>query len=197
MRCTVMDFTQVILAIVGAIVTLATLYSAYLQNRAKADAEAAVAAQAERDRLKALADAEIVKQVAKVAVEAREVKTDLKAAQAAQAEKGDETLKVVNLIHILVNSDMTAARNAERDSARLLVIALERIAGDNATNAERKEIARVKERITELDQILADRLAAQTKVDEEAGKINKDAGPDHVKVVTVTTKVHESLQKGK
>jgi hypothetical protein len=78
-------------------------------------------------------------------------------------------------IHILVNSDMTAARTAERDSLKLLVIALKRVLSldsksESDKDEENKEITRVEERIAELDQILADRLAAQAKVDAESSK---------------------------
>jgi len=82
-----------------------------------------------------------------------------------------------NKIHILVNSDMTAARTAERDSLKLLVLALRnshalaRKLGLPAEGNEDDEILRVEERVAELDQILADRLAAQHRVDtEEAGR---------------------------
>ena len=69
-------------------------------------------------------------------------------------------------IHVLVNSDMTAARTAERAALKLLVIAIRKTNGH--TPDEQKEIQRVEERIEELDQILADRLAAQREVDAEA-----------------------------
>jgi hypothetical protein len=77
-------------------------------------------------------------------------------------------------IHILVNSDMTAARTAERDSMKLLVLSLRNAyslsvkLGVKLTGHEQEEIDRVEERIEELNQILADRLAAQAKVDAEA-----------------------------
>jgi hypothetical protein len=79
----------------------------------------------------------------------------------------------LDAIHILVNSDMTAARTAERDSLKLLVIALKNSfnlsvkLGMQPTEAEQDEIVRVEKRIVELNQILADRLAAQLKVDTE------------------------------
>jgi hypothetical protein len=77
-------------------------------------------------------------------------------------------------IHLLVNSDMTAARTAERNSLKLLVIALRNVRNLSRklalewSEAEEDEIVKVEERIIELDQILADRLAAQVRVDEEA-----------------------------
>ncbi len=80
-----------------------------------------------------------------------------------------ESLEQGKKIHILVNSDMTAARTAQRDSLKLLLLALRRIsvtAGASSAD-EADEIAKVEKRIIELDQILADRLAAQRRVDAE------------------------------
>jgi len=78
-----------------------------------------------------------------------------------------ENAEQVKKIHTLVNSDMTAARTAERDSLKLLVIQLKKnISSLSAT--EKREILDVEHRIEELNQILADRLAAQAKVDEDA-----------------------------
>jgi hypothetical protein len=83
---------------------------------------------------------------------------------ARKAEESDKrTTDKLDLIHILVNSDMTAARIAERDSAKLLLIALKRIGVHDED--DHKEIIRVEDRITELDKIIADRLAAQLKID--------------------------------
>jgi hypothetical protein len=79
-------------------------------------------------------------------------------------------------IHILVNSDMTAARTAERDSLKLLVLALRQTHALNMkfgipqSEHEEEEIKRVEDRIVELDLILADRHAAQKEVEEEARK---------------------------
>jgi hypothetical protein len=76
-------------------------------------------------------------------------------------------------IHILVNSDMTAARTNERDQARLTLLALKRVQalstklGLPVTIDEVDAIAAAEERIVELDQILADRLEAQRAVDRD------------------------------
>jgi hypothetical protein len=96
-------------------------------------------------------------EVARLAAEAAaRVDTQLKA-----------SLEQGNKIHILVNSDMTAARTAERNSLKLLLIALRRISASGQISPdESKEIEDVEQRIAELDQILADRLAAQHRVDE-------------------------------
>ena len=74
-------------------------------------------------------------------------------------------------IHTLVNSDMTAARTAERDSLKLLVIALKRIGQPE----DIKELKEAEDRIEELNQILADRMAAQLKVDAEAAENKANA----------------------
>jgi hypothetical protein len=77
-------------------------------------------------------------------------------------------------IHILVNSDMTAARTAERDSLRLLVLSLKNgydlsvKLGLTLSGSEQDTIVAFEKRITELDQILADRHAAQLSVEAEA-----------------------------
>jgi hypothetical protein len=68
-------------------------------------------------------------------------------------------------IHTLVNSDMTAARTAERSALKLLVIQLRK--ADRLSTEDAEEVTRVEKRIEELDQILADRLAAQQKVDQQ------------------------------
>ncbi len=65
-------------------------------------------------------------------------------------------------IHILVNSDMTAARTAERDALEELVLELMK------TNANTERIKKLQRRIEELNQILADRQAAQKIVEAEA-----------------------------
>lgn len=82
-------------------------------------------------------------------------------------------------IHILVNSDMTAARTNERDQTRLTLIALKRVQALSASlglvidDSENQAIAAAEIRITELDVILADRLAAQHAAD---GSIQKEKG---------------------
>jgi hypothetical protein len=80
-------------------------------------------------------------------------------------------------IHILVNSDMTAARTNERDSMRLLLAALRQLQefGRQINPTDRRKdggdseaIVIAERRIKELDVILADRKAAQIAVEEEA-----------------------------
>ena len=76
-------------------------------------------------------------------------------------------------IHTLVNSDMTAARNAELEQTEVALLALEEIVtlklatGVQSTEAAHAKIDATKARITELKLILADRAAAQATADEE------------------------------
>lgn len=74
-------------------------------------------------------------------------------------------------IHILVNSDMTAARTNERDQTILTLLALKRVQalgvqlGISTEPKEQEAIEQAERRIETLNQILADRLAAQKRVD--------------------------------
>jgi hypothetical protein len=93
------------------------------------------------------------------------------------AEEADRrTQAKLKEIHILVNSDMTAARTAERDAMKLLVVALKQVVTANAKleipspKELIDEIARAEGRILELNDILADRHAAQVRVEHEAAK---------------------------
>ncbi len=76
-------------------------------------------------------------------------------------------------IHILVNSDMTAARTNERDQTKLTLVALKRVQALSASlglpidPTELEAISAAEARIVKLDVILADRLAAQRIVDHD------------------------------
>jgi hypothetical protein len=76
-------------------------------------------------------------------------------------------------IHILVNSDMTAARQNERDQTQLTIIALKRLMALNVkmklpiTNYDHEAIRLAEERVVELNAILADRGAAQERLTAE------------------------------
>ncbi len=69
-----------------------------------------------------------------------------------------------NQIHILVNSDMTAARQAELDQTRAILAVLRRVTnltvqqGAAPDPEDVQAIARAEHRVQELEQILADRL---------------------------------------
>jgi len=183
-------------AIAGLQLILLTLVQGFVQSRKERrdsvlaiETAAAQAALKKKEREEDYARQDLVAE--RVAAAAREVKAvATQAADAAelllkaQAETVARTDEVARLaseadrriaeqltaideqgkkIHILVNSDMTAARTAERDSLRALALVLRRLSPD-----AKDEIVRVEKRITELDQILADRHAAQLRVEEEA-----------------------------
>jgi len=103
---------------------------------------------------------------------------------AALAKSADERirkhLKVIDKqgkqIHILVNSDMTAARTSERDQVQSTLVALKRVQVLNRklkivdTPEELETLESTKNRIIELNAILSDREAAfrlLTKQEEE------------------------------
>jgi hypothetical protein len=79
-------------------------------------------------------------------------------------------------IHTLVNSDMTAARQSERDQTIAMtavlrkVIALAESRGQVPDETDIQALAAAERRVTELDQILADRLAQMRVVEAEAAK---------------------------
>jgi len=75
-----------------------------------------------------------------------------------------ENAGVLKDIHVLVNSDMTAARTAELTTTRLLILALRRIVDPDIETEE--AIITAEARATELEAILADRLVAQRKVEQ-------------------------------
>lgn len=114
--------------------------------------------------------ARVVEAAAKVA----EVARSAKAVNEAIADKLDQGLEQGKKIHILVNSDMTAARTNERDQTKLTLLALKQVQalgvklGLESRRDELDAIERAEQRIEELNQILADRLAAQERVDQEA-----------------------------
>jgi hypothetical protein len=92
-------------------------------------------------------------------------------------------------IHTLVNSDMTAARQSERDQTIAMtavlrkVIALAESRGQVPDKTDIQALAAAERRVTELDQILADRLAQMRVVEAEAAKpgaidLDSPAGDD-------------------
>jgi hypothetical protein len=76
-------------------------------------------------------------------------------------------------IHILVNSEMTAARQAELDQANAMVVVLTRVLATAAAKGidpdprDVDTLERTKARRDELEVILADRLAQLSKVDAD------------------------------
>ena len=84
-----------------------------------------------------------------------------------------ETASQLRQIHTLVNSDMTAARQGELDQTRVSLILLRKVvamaetAGRVATADELAAIEETEKRVTELESILADRLAQMKIVEAE------------------------------
>ncbi len=136
----------------------------------------------------ATAAATLVRQVAEQAAEAaaklqaaqRESikRTDEVARLAAQAaQKADAKLDQIDLqakrIHTLVNSDMTAARQSELDQTREMVIVLRRVidlANMRKVPPDPKDVTALENailRVTDLEGVLADRLAQMRLVEAE------------------------------
>jgi hypothetical protein len=89
----------------------------------------------------------------------------------AASEAQVTTTATLKDIHTLVNSDMTAARQAELTTTRLLAAALRRLAAVRPQDVDLAEaIAAADARAMELEQILADRLVAQRKVEADDTK---------------------------
>jgi len=126
---------------------------------------------------------------AKVETAAREVVARAKLLEEAQAETIARTDKVATVaaaadarvqaslkvidestqkIHKLVNSDMTAAREAERKAVEETIAELLAQQATAPTPERAKRIAVKQKRVVELTQILADRLAAQKAVDAQS-----------------------------
>ncbi len=87
------------------------------------------------------------------------------------------TVQITNqlgVIHTLVNSDMTAARQSELDQVRLNLIMLRRLGslrhemGQEPVEEDEVAIASAEGRIGELEAILADRLAQMRIIEAEA-----------------------------
>jgi hypothetical protein len=127
---------------------------------------------AERERQEAVAD------------KAAQAADLLLAEQRATRERTDEVAKLaaeqaaltasqLTQIHTLVNSDMTAARQELLDQTRLLVTMYEktvdddRMAGREPLPGDVKALDDAKAKVTELQRILADRLAQQRIVEKE------------------------------
>lgn len=160
--------------IAGVQVLLLTIVTGWM-NRRKEDrdaerlAEAAVLAAKLRSQEKAedyKRQDEVADRVAQVAERAAEAAHEM-------TKKLDEGLEQGKRIHTLVNSDMTAARTGERDAMALLLISLKSQLALNTKNGVlplkelQEQIEYAEGRIVELNQVLADRLAAQNRVDAE------------------------------
>jgi len=157
-----MEGWTIALIAAGQILALAALQGWITSRKEKRDREARAQEKLEDWRRQD----EVAKRVADAATAVSEVARVAAESDKRMTAKLDEGLEQGKAIHTLVNSDMTAARTAERAALKLLVIQL--VKHNKLSEAEQDEIVRVEKRINELDQILADRLAAQHKVDDDA-----------------------------
>ena len=104
------------------------------------------------------------------------VKDTLAEATAVTDRKLDQIDAQARRIHTLVNSDMTAARQSELDQTRATlvisrrIVALARAGGDKPLTEDTDAIGRLESRVTELEQILADRLHQARIVEAEAAR---------------------------
>ena len=79
-------------------------------------------------------------------------------------------------IHTLVNSDMTAARQSERDQAQAMITVLRKVitlAEERGLVPEESDVDSLQvaeQRVMDLDRILADRMQQMRAVEEEAAK---------------------------
>jgi hypothetical protein len=163
------------------------------QDQVASRVAAATAQVASAARLLADAQAETIRKTDEVAQVAAASDQRIQAQLTAIDEQGKK-------IHILVNSDMTAARTNERDQTRLTLLALKRVQslsiqlGTPSSEDEEKAIGAAEKRILELDQILADRHAAQLAVEAEA----KASGTPTVPTTAAAAKhgIEADQQKG-
>lgn len=141
--------------------------------------QAATAAQ-----LLAEAQAETIRRSDEVAALAAE-RDDLMTARLAQIDAQAKR------IHTLVNSDMTAARQSERDQTEAMVVVLRKVitlAEDRGLVPEPLDVQALQtaeRRVAELDQILADRMTQMRAVEAEADRpgavhLEPDAGEGQV-----------------
>lgn len=160
--------------VAGVQVLLLAIVTGWL-NRRKEDRDAerlAAAAQLAAD-LRSREKAEDYRRQDEVADRVTRVATKAAEVAAAMTKKLDEGLEQGQRIHTLVNSDMTAARTGERDAMKLLAVSLKSQLAVNTKGGIpplkelTDQIEYAETRIVELNQILADRLAAQAKVDRD------------------------------
>jgi hypothetical protein len=149
---------------------------------------------------KAAADAQLEHQVAAASAAAAQVQgvadqaaiaaTRLEAAQKetiartnevarTAAEANDRAERKLDQIHALVNSDMTAARQSELDQVRVLARVLERIismTGAIPDPADVEALQWARDRASELEMILADRLVQFHQMEAEQARQAAERG---------------------
>ena len=89
-------------------------------------------------------------------------------------EKLDRIEAQAKRIHLLVNSDMTAARQAELDQTRMTLVMLRRVIalgkarGVNPTEEDIEALEETKHRIDDLEVLISDRQAQDERLKKEA-----------------------------
>ncbi len=180
---------------VAVIVLCGTLFSALaaalspiLTARVYARSRQAERAEDRADRLEVASKVEAAARRADdVAVQAKRAAALLLNAQQESIARTEEVAKVaaaandvttsqLKQIHTLVNSDMTAARQAELDQTRLSLVLLRRMIARDVTDGRSPDpddlaaIDLAEARITNLTAILADRLEQQRMAEAEMDK---------------------------
>lgn len=164
----------------------APLLLAYVNNRAQRKAKVEDAAELRAAKLEDYARQDkVAREAREVAVNAEKTARLLLGNQQATAAAADEVARLaavnagkadtkLDQIHTLVNSQMTAAKQAELDQTRAMLIVLKRITAIAALRGERADpddleaIRRTVSRIKELETELADRLQQLREVEAEA-----------------------------
>ncbi len=143
-------------------------------------------------------DTETRKAAEQVAVKAATAARDLAASQKAIADQAAEAARLLlaanervaktslitngklDVIHTLVNSNMTTAMKNQLDATRatlvmmLEVVAIKKAAGEEPAVETLAEIDATKAKITELESLLADRAAGQARADQMPGGVSGD-----------------------
>jgi hypothetical protein len=190
----------VILVAVFTSITAPLILSSRAQKMRRTDRQAEWDRQDEKDRIRK-ADADKVatvaakaasdlvasqKRIADQAAEAARllvVNNELVAASTRSLDiKLDQNLAQSKRIHTLVNSDMTAARQSELDQTRAIVVVLERVISmdrSRGTVPDHKDVEALEaatQRISELEAILADRLAQMREVEADTAQARREGG---------------------
>lgn len=157
-----MDPVSIIVLAVIAVFSSVTAPLLIMQSTARTRRRERLEDYAHQDRL--AAEAAEAAEAAVAATRVSNGKLDQLSAQAAQ-------------IHSLVNSDMTAARQAELDQTRSLLTVLRRVVSITADKGQPPDPADVQaienaiRRVTELERVLSDRLAQFREAERNARNI--------------------------
>lgn len=164
----------------------APLLLAYVNNRQQRKAKLEDAAEMRAAKAEDYARQDkVAREAREVAAQAEKTARLLLENQQATAAAADEVARLaavnaeradvkLDQIHTLVNSQMTAARQAELDQTRAMLIVLKRVTalaalrGEHADPLDLEAIERTEKRIRELEAELAERLQRLREVEAEA-----------------------------